>query len=110
MEYQNNGSAVPADDEGYLQDVNLWSRELADQIAGVEQIDLTEQHWEIVDYIRNYYDEYKVAPAIRMLTKLIKKDMGPDKGNPTYLFSLFPEGPAKQAAKIAGLPKPPGCS
>jgi tRNA 2-thiouridine synthesizing protein E len=58
---------------------------------------------------RNYYEEYQIAPAVRVLIKAIKKSLGPDKGNSKYLYELFPYGPAKQACKIAGLPKPTGC-
>ena len=59
--------------------------------------------------LREYYDEYQIAPAVRVLTKAIGKKLGPDKGNSKYLYDLFPYGPGKQACKIAGLPKPTGC-
>ena len=70
---------------------------------------MTEQHWEVVNFLREYYNEYQIAPAVRVLTKAIGKKLGPDKGNSKYLYELFPYGPAKQACKIAGLPKPTGC-
>ena len=109
MEYQLNGTTFPADEEGYLVDITVWSKELADLIAEDENIDMNDDHWEVVNFLRDYYEEYQIAPAIRVLTKAIKKTLGDDKGNSKYLYELFPYGPAKQACKIAGLPKPTGC-
>ena len=109
MAYQLNGTTVEADEEGYITDISLWSKELAALIAEEEKIEMTEDHWEIVNFLRDYYEEYQIAPAIRVLTKAAKKSMGPEKGNSQYLYELFPYGPAKQACKIAGLPKPTGC-
>ena len=59
-------------------------------------------HWEVVNFLRKYYEEYQIAPAVRVLTKAIGKQLGPEKGNSQYLYELFPYGPAKQACKIAG--------
>ncbi len=109
MPYDYNGAVVKTDKEGYIQDVNLWTRDLAKLIARHENIDMTGDHWEVVTFLRGYYEAYQIAPAVRVLTKAIKKSMGPDKGNSKYLYELFPYGPAKQACKIAGLPKPTGC-
>ena len=109
MAYQLNGTTFEADEEGYITDISLWSKELAELIAKDENIEMSDDHWEVVNFLRNYYEEYQIAPAIRVLTKAIKKTMGPDKGNSKYLYELFPYGPAKQACKIAGLPKPTGC-
>ncbi len=109
MAYQMNGTSVETDEEGYITDISLWSKDLADLIAQDENIDMTDDHWEVVNFLRDYYEEYQIAPAIRVLTKAVKKSLGPDKGNSKYLYELFPYGPAKQACKIAGLPKPTGC-
>jgi tRNA 2-thiouridine synthesizing protein E len=109
MAYQLNGTTVEADEEGYITDISIWSKELAMLIAEDEKIDMSSDHWEVVNFLRDYYEEYQIAPAIRVLTKAIKKSLGADKGNSQYLYELFPYGPAKQACKIAGLPKPTGC-
>ncbi len=109
MAYQLNGTAIEHDEEGYITEIGLWSEELADLIAKDEDIDMTDEHWEVVNFLRNYYEEYQIAPAVRVLTKSLKKSLGPEKGNSAYLYELFPYGPAKQACKIAGLPKPTGC-
>lgn len=109
MGYMYNGSEIEADEEGYLTDLSQWKPELAELIAQSENLDMTPERWEVVNFLRSYYDEYQVAPAIRVLTKALAKTMGPEKGNNDYLYQLFPYGPAKQACKIAGLPKPTGC-
>ena len=109
MSYQLNGTPIEHDEEGYITDISLWSKELAGLIAEVEDIDMSDDHWEVVNFLRNYYEEYQIAPAVRVLTKAIKKTLGPEKGNSQYLYELFPYGPANQACKIAGLPKPTDC-
>jgi len=109
MSYQLNGTAIEHDEEGYILDISIWSKELADLIAEDEKIDMSDEHWEVVNFLRDYYEEYQIAPAIRVLVKAMKKSFGPEKGNNKYLYTLFPYGPAKQACKIAGLPKPTGC-
>ncbi|MCC6608047.1 MAG: TusE/DsrC/DsvC family sulfur relay protein [Burkholderiales bacterium] len=97
------------DEEGYLVNLSDWSEDVANHIAKSENIDLSPNHWEVVNFLREYYSEFQIAPAVRVLTKAIGKKLGPDKGNSKYLYELFPYGPAKQACKIAGLPKPTGC-
>lgn len=109
MAYEINGTTVEADEEGYITDISLWNPELAVLIAEGENIEMDNDSWEVVNFLRSYYEEYQIAPAVRVLTKAIKKSLGPEKGNSKYLYELFPYGPAKQACKIAGLPKPTGC-
>ncbi|MEJ5270261.1 TusE/DsrC/DsvC family sulfur relay protein [Hydrogenophilus thiooxidans] len=103
------GKTIEVDEEGYLTNLSDWDEEVAAELAKKEGIDMTENHWEVVNFLREYYEEYQVAPPIRVLTKAIAKKLGPEKGNSDYLYELFPYGPAKQACKIAGLPKPTGC-
>jgi len=109
MEYHLEGTTVPADEEGYLIDINVWSKALAGLIARDENIEMNDDHWEVVNFLRDYYEECQIAPTIRVLKKAVKKSLGEDKGTSKYLYKLFPYGPAKQACKIAGLPKPTGC-
>lgn len=103
------GKSVEVDEEGYLINLGEWDEDIAKYLAAEEKVDMTENHWEVVNFLREYYSEYQIAPAIRVLTKAIAKKLGADKGNNKYLYELFPYGPAKQACKIAGLPKPTGC-
>jgi dissimilatory sulfite reductase related protein len=109
MQYKVGEIVADHDEEGYLTDISVWNKDLAQLIAKSENIDMTPEHWEVVDFLREYYDEYQIAPAIRILVKEMKKKFGPEKGDQKYLYELFPYGPAKQACKIAGLPKPTGC-
>jgi tRNA 2-thiouridine synthesizing protein E len=104
-----SGKSYEVDEEGYLVDLSQWNEELAGEIAKAEKIEMTPNHWEVVNFLREYYNEYQIAPAVRVLTKAIGKKLGPEKGSNSYLYELFPYGPAKQACKIAGLPKPTGC-
>jgi len=104
-----NGKAYETDEEGYLVNLSDWSEDVAQFLAHEENVEMTPAHWEVVNFLREYYTEYQIAPAIRVLTKAIGKKLGADKGNNKYLYELFPYGPAKQACKIAGLPKPTGC-
>jgi len=103
------GKAMEVDEEGYLVDLNDWNEDAAKVLAQSENLELTDSHWEVIHFLREYYNEFQIAPAVRVLTKAIGKKLGPEKGNSKYLYELFPYGPAKQACKIAGLPKPTGC-
>ncbi|MGL5336421.1 MAG: TusE/DsrC/DsvC family sulfur relay protein [Enterovibrio sp.] len=101
--------SVEVDAEGYLKRIQDWSEELAFLLAEQEKIELTQDHWDVLLLIRDFYLEFNTSPPLRMLVKLYSEKKGAEKGNSSYLFSLFPEGPAKQAAKLAGLPKPVRC-
>lgn len=109
MGIEVNGSTFETDEEGYLVNLAEWNEEVGKVLAQGENVEMTPSHWEVVNFLRDYYNEYQIAPAVRVLTKAIGKQLGPDKGNSKYLYELFPYGPAKQACKIAGLPKPTGC-
>ena len=104
-----SGKTVEVDEEGYLTDLTEWNEEIAKTLAAQDSLELTDSHWEVVNFLREYYDEYQIAPAVRVLTKAIGKKLGKEKGNSKYLYELFPYGPAKQACRFAGLPKPTGC-
>ncbi len=109
MTIELNGNSYETDEEGYLTNLSDWSDQLAMEMAKEDDADLEEDHWEVINFLRDYYEEYQVAPAVRVLTKAIGKKLGKEKGNSRYLYELFPYGPAKQACKYAGLPKPTGC-
>ncbi len=103
------GNEIETDSEGYLKDTTQWSEAMAEVIAAQEGITLAVEHWEVVRFVREFYLEFNTSPAIRMLAKAMANKFGEEKGNSRYLYRLFPKGPAKQATKIAGLPKPVKC-
>lgn len=103
------GHIIETDAQGYLMDSANWNEALALILAEQEGISLTEAHWEVVRFVRAFYLEFNTSPAIRMLVKAMAQKYGEEKGNSRYLYRLFPKGPAKQATKIAGLPKPVKC-
>ena len=102
-----NGTFYQVDNDGYLLNLDDWSETFATLMA--DGIMLTPEHWEIIQLVREFYQEYKTSPAIRMLVKAMSQKFGEEKGSSRYLQRLFPDGPAKQATKFAGLPKPAKC-
>ncbi len=106
---QVDGKDYEVDEEGYLTNINDWVEGIADIMSAQDDLELTEDHWQIIKFLREYYEEYQIAPAVRVLTKAVGKRLGKEKGNSKYLYGLFPYGPAKQACRYAGLPKPTGC-
>jgi tRNA 2-thiouridine synthesizing protein E len=97
------GAPVERDAEGFLRDPQRWTREIAADIAGENGVaELTDRHWQVIDFMRTTYLETGSAPTIRSLGKV--------SGVPVKeLYQLFPKGPAKLAARIGGIPKPHGC-
>ncbi|MDD4914567.1 MAG: TusE/DsrC/DsvC family sulfur relay protein [Methylococcales bacterium] len=104
------GGALPETTaDGFLRDTGLWSPAVAVELASREGLELSEAHWEILLFIREYYRQYRHLPNARMFVSAIRKQLGETRGNSRYLQKLFPQGPLKYACKIAGLPKPPTC-
>lgn len=101
--------SIAVNDEGFLCSLNDWNEKIAVAIAAANEIELTPEHWEIILFIRQYYQNFKHLPNARVFTKAVAKQLGDEKGNSRYLHKLFPQGPLKYACKIAGLPKPPTC-
>jgi tRNA 2-thiouridine synthesizing protein E len=91
------------DEDGFMQEPEKWNEEVALALASTEGVQiLTDEHWKLVNYLRNYYNQFGVAPMIRKLCKETGYDL-------KKVYVLFPSGPAKGACKVAGLPKPTGC-
>ncbi len=103
------GKDYELDEDGFLTDWEIWVDGMAPELAKIEGVALDDRHWEVIKWLREYYVKYQIAPPIKMLVKEMAKMFGPEKGNTKYLYELFPGGPAKQACKFAGLPKPTGC-
>lgn len=98
-----NSHEVEVDEDGFIQQPEVWNEELALALARTDGVsELTDQHWKVVNYIRDYYREFEIAPMIRKLCKQTGFSL-------REIYDLFPSGPAKGACKVAGLPKPTGC-
>lgn len=97
------GIEIEVDEDGFMADPAKWNEAVAKALAESEGVnDLTEDHWKIVNYLRQYYQQFGIAPMIRKLCKETGYSL-------KQIYDLFPSGPAKGACKIAGLPKPTGC-
>lgn len=109
MELRLDGLVLNTTEQGFLLDLNDWNEAVGNEIARLNEIELSDAHWEIILFIQHYYQQFKHLPNARIFTKAIRQEFGEEKGNSRYLHRLFPQGPLKYACKIAGLPKPPTC-
>ena len=97
------GTELEVDEDGFIQEPEKWNEAVAEDLAKEEEAyPMNEDSWKLVNYLRQYYLDYGIAPPIRMLTKQTGLDL-------KYIYKLFPKGPAAGACKVAGLPKPTGC-
>ncbi len=97
------GKPVDVDEDGFIQDPDKWDKAVAEDLAKTEGVEaMGDDHWKLVDYIRDYYQKFGIAPMVRKLCKETGFKL-------KYIYELFPSGPAKGACKVAGLPKPTGC-
>lgn len=103
------GRRVAADARGYLLDPAEWDRDLAIAMAAADGIQLGEQHWQVLLLLRDYHREHGQAPAMRLLVREVARVLGSGRADSRALYRLFPQGPAKQAARYAGLPRPTSC-
>jgi len=97
------GVAVEVNEEGFFEHPDEWTRDMAPEIAKEEGIDqLTTRHWQVLDFMRKEYADHGTGATVRVLGKASGVSV-------KELYELFPKGPAKVAAKVAGIPKPRGC-
>jgi len=106
MTLEVNGRQLETDEEGFLLDPSEWNTEVAQTIAQQEQLELTEPRWEIVQFVRDYFEQYHSVPEARVLLKELAERYGKDKATRKYLYALFPYGYGQQACKIAGMRMP----
>jgi tRNA 2-thiouridine synthesizing protein E len=94
---------IEVDEDGFMDDPSEWNEEIGKALATTEAVsEMTDEHWKLVNYLRDYYLKFGIAPMIRKLCK--------ETGFPLKkVYELFPSGPAKGACKVAGLAKPTGC-
>ncbi len=101
--------AVELDEGGFMVDRLQWTQEVAEALARRNGLELSAAHWEIIHFVQQYHESYSIEPPMRALVKAVKERFGEEMGNSRYLYKLFPDGPAKDACRYAGLPKPVSC-
>lgn len=94
---------------GNLIELHRWNSHLANHLAEKEGIQLSESHWEVLNFLREFYFTYGISPMVKILMKYMAEDIGPEHASKEYLYELFPKGPSRQGSRIAGLPAPQGC-
>lgn len=104
-----DGVSLETSEDGFLRDAQLWNEQVAEELARLNGIEISPDHWEILFFIRDYYFQFQHLPNARMFAAAIRKKLGEEKAGSRYLQKLFPDGPLKYACKLAGLPKPPTC-
>jgi len=104
-----NGQDILTDSEGYLVHLEDWSEAVVFALAENEGLELTDEHWQVIRYLRSYYNDYHVQVTVRDMIKYFRKEWGRDRGNNRHLHELFPNGgPQKQGNRLAGLLKTKG--
>lgn len=104
--YILNEHAMEQDPEGYLSELPPWSNAHAEQLAKEQQIEMTDEHWEVVNFLRERFVHEGQAKSGRQIIEALEERFG-DRGGRRYLYTLFPHGPVAQATTIAGLPLAP---
>lgn len=103
------GKEVETDPEGYLRNLADWSEDFAREQARREALELTAEHWALIHFLRDYFQEHRVQPQVRVMIRHFAQVWGPARGNNHYLHDLFPNGgPQKQGNRLAGLLKTKG--
>ena len=105
----DDGRRLALDAKVYLTDWTEWEPAVAEAFAASDGIDLAADHWAVIEVLRQYYDEYEIAPPMRALVRILKQRLQQADLGSRELYRLFPEGPAKQACRYAGLPRPVSC-
>ena len=101
---QVNGKAIPTDSEGYLQNLDDWSEDFARALADQEGLILTDRHWEVIRFLRVYFQEHDVQAQVRIMVKHFSEKWGAGLGSNRHLHDMFPRGgPQKQGNRLAGL-------
>ncbi len=101
VEFEGNTFAI--DEDGFIDSFENWNKDWVQYVKQQEGIDeLSEEHWQVIDVLQDYYKKNGIAPMVRVLSKLTGYKL-------KHIYELFPSGPGKGACKMAGLPKPTGC-
>lgn len=104
-----DGRTLSLDERGYLLEPSEWSPVVAEAMATADQFELTDAHWQVLDEVRTYFSEHGIEPPVRALIMRLRRHPGNERMASRELYALFPEGPARQAVRYAGLPRPISC-
>ncbi|HEB99698.1 MAG TPA: TusE/DsrC/DsvC family sulfur relay protein [Thiotrichales bacterium] len=107
--FEFEGKTYEVTPTGNLVNQSGWNERLAEFLAKKEGIELTREHWEVLNFLREFYFEFGITPMVKILMKHLAEELGPEKASRDYLYRLFPKGPSRQGSRIAGLPEPQGC-
>ena len=111
MVFNIQGQKIETNEQGYLRNLGDWSEELASRIADQDRLKLYIDHWELIWYFRDYYQENQINPTMHKIVTILGKGKGlhfhDQKGYEQHIYSLFPTGPIHELCKLAGLPMPP---
>lgn len=108
-EFYFEGRTYQVHAKGNLVNPGDWNERLAEFLARKEGIVLTEEHWQVIDFLRKFFFQYGITPMVRLLMKHMRQELGEERSSHDYLYRLFPGGPSRQGSRIAGLPEPQGC-
>lgn len=101
--FTHGSISIEVDEDGFMAEPEVWNEDIAKALASTEGVsEMTDDHWKLANYLRDYYLKFGIAPMIRKLCKETGFSL-------KYVYELYPSGPAKGACKVAGLPKPTGC-
>ena len=104
-----NGKEIQTCSEGYIVNLDEWSEDFVKALAAKEKLELTDEHWEIIRYIRDFHERNNIQPNVRAMIKHFREQWGPERGTNRYLHDIFPGGgPQKQGNRLAGIRRTKG--
>ena len=101
---------IALDEDGFLSDPNDWSPQVAEYFSSADGVLLTEAHWQVIHFARDYYKAFGIGPMPKVIVKKLNRQLGRDKYSIKMLYSLFPDTPARRICRYAGTPQPSGCT
>ena len=104
-----DGGSLAVDEKGYLLDWTAWTPAAARAMAQADGVQLSEDHWLVLDLFRQYYEKFEIEPPMRALVRMVREQPGNDQADSRWLYRLFPDGPQTQGCRYAGLPRPLSC-
>jgi len=110
MQVEVDGKVIQLSEAGWLENLDEWSVGVAEAIARNENVSLTPDHWDVINEARAYFEENGMVAEPRKFSKIMEEKYGKERSSSQYIYQLFPYGLIKSANKIAGLPRPKGCS